>query len=37
MNYVLILQNLSTEQEAHRGLSTTSDWFCYSTTSWLFC
>jgi len=37
MRFVLELQDADTEQEAHRDLSTTSNWACYSTTSWWFC
>lgn len=37
MRYILDLQEADTSPEERRGLSNTSDWLCYSTTSWSFC
>ncbi len=35
--FVLELQASSVERASTRGLSTTSNWLCYSTTSWFLC
>jgi hypothetical protein len=37
VNRVLELQQSGVEQEATRDISNTSNWLCYSTTSWWFC
>ncbi|WP_246036418.1 MULTISPECIES: SapB/AmfS family lanthipeptide [Cellulomonas] len=37
MSYILDLQGSATDREQSRDISTTSNWLCYSTTSWFFC